>query len=94
MEKGLIDMNVFPNTDESGYNVVMLEHSLFELGLHPKSSQRHILYATNIPSRKTIFEVKSLYLNKIFINLNQMYTCIPLFAIIILKPQPLTKINK
>ena len=32
MEKGLIDMNVFPNTDESGYNVVMLEHSLFELG--------------------------------------------------------------
>ena len=35
MEKGFIDMNVFPNTDESRYNVVMLEHSLFELGYIP-----------------------------------------------------------
>ena len=35
MEKGLIDMNVFLNTDESGYNVVSLENSLFELGCIP-----------------------------------------------------------
>ena len=32
MEKGMIDMNLFPNCDETGYNAIMLEHSLFKVG--------------------------------------------------------------
>ena len=36
MEKGIVDMNLFPNCDESGYNSIMLELSLFELGSIPK----------------------------------------------------------
>ena len=35
MEKGMIDMNLFPNCDETGYNAVMLEHSLFKVGSIP-----------------------------------------------------------
>ena len=59
MEKGLIDMNVFSNINKSGYNVVI--HPLTRL--HPKSSERHILHATNISSRKAISEVNSLDLH-------------------------------
>ena len=32
MEKGMIDMNLFPNCVETGYNATMLEHSLFKVG--------------------------------------------------------------
>ena len=35
MEKGMIDMNLFPNCDETGYNAIMLEHSLFKVGSIP-----------------------------------------------------------
>ena len=35
MEKGMIDMNSFPNCDETGYNAIMLEHSLFKVGSIP-----------------------------------------------------------
>ena len=35
MEKGMIDMNLFPNCEETGYNTIMLEHSLFKVGSIP-----------------------------------------------------------
>ena len=35
MEKGMIDMSLFPNCNETGYNAIMLEHSLFKVGSIP-----------------------------------------------------------
>ena len=43
MEKGKIDMNLFPNCDETGYNAIMLEHSLFKVGSIPNLQKEYFI---------------------------------------------------